>query len=87
MFYHAHGGKLKEEFLFCEDLQTMTRGTDIMDKLNEYFGQHGLEWGHLCGVCTNEASAMLRLHSGFVTFVKEKVPDAICIHCMIHQRT
>ncbi len=45
----VHEGDLKEEFLFCEPLETHTRGIDIFGKVKAFFDREGLEWKNLCG--------------------------------------
>lgn len=56
---YVHDEDLKEEFLFCEPLEQSTKGEDVMQKLTEFFESDGLDWGNLCGICTDGAPAML----------------------------
>ena len=56
---YVHKSDSKEELLFCSDLETTSRGADVMAMLDTYFNDHGLEWAHVCGVCTDGAPAML----------------------------
>lgn len=83
---HVHGEDLKEEFLFCEPLEQSTNGEDVMQKITEFFEAEGLDWGNLCGKCTDGAPAMLGSRSGFVTRVIQKAPNALPHHCMIHRQ-
>ncbi|XP_063584632.1 protein FAM200C-like [Penaeus indicus] len=83
---YVHDEDLKEEFLFCEPLEQSTKGEDVMQKLTEFFEAEGLDWGNLCGICTDGAPAMLGSQSGFVTRVIQKAPNAIPLHCMIHRQ-
>ncbi|XP_045109127.1 zinc finger BED domain-containing protein 5-like [Portunus trituberculatus] len=69
---YVHDEDLKEEFLFCEPLEQSTKGEDVMQKLTEFFESEGLDWGNLCGICTDGAPAMLGSQSGFVTRVIQK---------------
>ncbi|XP_063847651.1 SCAN domain-containing protein 3-like [Scylla paramamosain] len=55
-------------------------------KLTEFFESEGLDWGNLCGICTDGAPTMLGSQSGFVTRVIQKAPYAIPLHCMIHRQ-
>ena len=57
-----------------------------MQKLTEFFESEGLDWDNLCGICTDRAPAMLGSQSCFVTRVKQKAPNAIPLHCMIHRQ-
>ncbi|XP_063889743.1 protein FAM200C-like [Scylla paramamosain] len=83
---YVHDEDLKEEFLFCEPLEQSTKGEDVMQKLTEFFESEGLDWGNLCGICTDGAPAMLGSQSGFVTRVIQKATNAIPLHCMIHRQ-
>ena len=40
----------------------------------------------MIGVCTDGAPAMLGCRSGFQTLVKEKSPNAIGTHCILHRQ-
>ncbi|XP_063872897.1 zinc finger BED domain-containing protein 5-like [Scylla paramamosain] len=62
---YVHDEDLKEEFLFCEPLEQSTKGEDVKQKLTEFFESEGLDWGNLCGICTDGAPAMLGSQSGF----------------------
>lgn len=71
--------------MFRETLEQSTKGEDVMQKLSEFFEANGLDWGKLCGICTDGAPAMLGSKSGFVSRVIQKSPNAIPLHCMIHR--
>ena len=53
---YIHSGDVKEEFLFCSELDTTTTSADIMGKRKTIFEAHGLQWEN---VCADEAPAML----------------------------
>ena len=59
-------GDIKEEFLFCSELDTTTTSADIMKKIKTFFEAAGLQWKDVCEVCTNGAPAMLGSRSAFV---------------------
>ena len=44
-----------------------------------------MKWEKLVGVCTDGAPAMLGCRSGFITRVKQKNPDTVGTHCVIHR--
>ena len=44
-----------------------------------------MKWEKLVGVWTDGAPAMLGCRSGFITRVKQKNPDAVGTHCVIHR--
>ena len=39
--------------MFCEPLKQSTKDEDVMQKLTELFESEGLDWGNLCGICTD----------------------------------
>ncbi|XP_064099360.1 protein FAM200C-like [Macrobrachium nipponense] len=83
---YVHEGKFKEEFLFCQPLETTTKGEDMMKEVTNYFSELGLSWKNVCAVCTDGAPAMLGSKSGFVSRVKEITPEVTVTHCMIHRQ-
>jgi len=82
----ATTNNIKENILFCMPLETTTKGTDIFQKVDHFFEQHGLKWENLCSVCTDGAQAMLGIRSGFSSMAKKMSPEATSIHCMIHRQ-
>ena len=62
---YIHSRDIKEEFLFCNELDTRTTSADIMEKMKTFFEATGLQWEDVCGVCTDGASLMLGSRSGF----------------------
>ena len=63
-------GDIKEEFLFCSELDMTITSADIMKKIKSFFEAAGLQWKDICGVCTDGAPAMLGSRSCFVKKVK-----------------
>ncbi|XP_055543289.1 SCAN domain-containing protein 3-like [Wyeomyia smithii] len=82
---YIHSGELKEEFLFCSELETTTKSDDILATIQVFFESGGLQWDKLCGVCTDGAPAMLGSKSGFQKKIKELSPLVKGVHCMIHR--
>ena len=76
---YIHEEHLEDEFLFCESLDTKTTAKDIFNKID-------IQWKHVIGVCTDGAPAMLGCRSGFQTLVKEKSPNVVSTHCIIHRQ-
>ena len=77
---------MEDEFLFCERLDTRTTAKDIFNKVDRFFEEHDIQWKHVIGVCTDGAPAMLGCRSGFQTLVKEKSPNVVGTHCIIHRQ-
>uniref|UniRef100_UPI00358EC2D2 protein FAM200C-like n=1 Tax=Myxine glutinosa TaxID=7769 RepID=UPI00358EC2D2 len=79
------GFSVKEEFLFCSPLKTTTKSVDIMNIVNNFMEENGIEWTKLGSLCTDGAPAMMGKRSGFVALVKDKCPDVIVTHCVLHR--
>ena len=86
MFFvrYLMGLVVKEEFLFCS-LKTTTKAKDIMNIVNHFMEENGIKWAKLGSLCTDGAQAMMEKKSGFVALVKEKCPDIIVTHCVLHR--
>ncbi len=84
---YFNSGTLKEEFLFCKNLETYGRGEDIFKMLDDYFNEKGLDWQNICGICTDGAASMIGKHRGFQSRVRNVTNDenVIFMHCMIHK--
>ena len=76
---------VKEELLFCSELETTTKAKDVMAKVENFFHKENISWASLCGVCTDGAPAMLGAKSGFQTLVKNKARNVVITHCFIHR--
>uniref|UniRef100_UPI00358FC317 protein FAM200C-like n=1 Tax=Myxine glutinosa TaxID=7769 RepID=UPI00358FC317 len=79
------GFAVKEEFLFCSPLKTTTKSVDIMNIMNHFMEENGIEWTKLGSLCTDGALVMMGKRSGFVALVKDKCPDVIVTHCVLHR--
>ena len=82
---YVHEENFKEEFLFCKPLKLNTRAEDVLEAVNDFFNENGLDWGNLVGITTDGAPTMLGSRSGFQTLVKQRAPLAIGVHCFIHR--
>ena len=82
---YVHVGNFKEEFLFCKPLKLNTRAEDVLEAVNDFFNENGLDWGNLVGITTDGTPTMLGLRSGFQTLVKQHASLAIGVHCFIHR--
>ncbi|XP_068238515.1 SCAN domain-containing protein 3-like [Palaemon carinicauda] len=76
---------IKEEFLCCQNLETSSTATDVMNAVSLFFDKHDLNWNKLVGITTDGAPAMLRLRSDFQAKVKSKAPNTVGVHCFIHR--
>ena len=81
---YAVGTSVKEELLFCSALNTSTKASDILEKVDHFFNENEISWNNLCGVCTDGAPAMLESKSGFRALVQSKATGVIFTHGFIH---
>ena len=63
---------VKEEFLYCNSLETTATIQDVINWISKFYKTQGLQWEKLCGVCMDGALAMLGCKSGFQMKVKER---------------
>ena len=77
---------MKDNILFCSELESTTTAVDVMETLTMFFDHEKLKCEHLCCVCTDRAPAMLEARSGLQTLVQNRSPDAVSMHCMIHRQ-
>ena len=76
---------IEEEMLFCRPLETTTKAEDVLKLVEAYFYEKDMKWEKRVGVCTDGTPAMLGCRSGFIARIKEKNPDVVGTHCVIHQ--
>ena len=76
---------IEEEMLFCRPLETTTKAEDGLKLVDPYFHEKDMKWERLGGVCTDGAPAMLGCRSGFIAKTKQKNPDVVGTHCVIHR--
>lgn len=74
-----------EHVLFCKSLEGKTTGEDIFNVVNAFFGENGLNWRSCTSVCTDAAASMTGRVKGLVARVREKNPDVLWNHCIIHR--
>ena len=82
---YAVGTPVKEELLFCIALNTSTKASDVLEKVDHFFNENEISWSNLCGVCTDGAPAMLGTKSGFRALVQCKATGVIFTHCFVHR--
>ncbi|XP_059097468.1 protein FAM200C-like [Tigriopus californicus] len=83
---YVHEKNIKEEFLFCERLETTTKAVDVFKLIQSFFDRHELAWDLIGSICTDGAPALIGKISGFVAIVKEKAPHVLTTHCVLHRQ-
>uniref|UniRef100_A0A0L8HAD3 HAT C-terminal dimerisation domain-containing protein n=1 Tax=Octopus bimaculoides TaxID=37653 RepID=A0A0L8HAD3_OCTBM len=84
---YVHSDSFKEEFIFCSSLETITRASNILEKVSSFLESENLSWDNMSGCCIDGAPAMLGTKSGFQASVKKRASKVKDIHCMIHHQT
>lgn len=84
--YLGDNSTFKEDLLITQDLETTSKGKDVMKIICDNLEKYGLDWNKLAGFFTDGAPAMLGLRSGLAALVKEKNPATVTMHCMIHRQ-
>ncbi|XP_070408073.1 zinc finger BED domain-containing protein 5-like [Nothobranchius furzeri] len=74
-----------EEFLFGKYLITDTRGQTIFSALEEYFQEKSIPFSNLLACATDGAPAMVGRYRGFIALLKERAPDILTVHCILHR--
>ena len=82
---YVHDQSIEEDLLFCRPLKTTPQAADVMQLVEDFFEEEGLNWGKLVGACTDEAPVMMGARSGFAKLLKQKNPKVVTQHCIIHR--
>lgn len=82
---YEYEGKVREDFLCCQPLQTRTTAEHIFQLLDTFVQEHGIDWKRCIGVCTDGARAMCGRHSGVAARIREVAPEMRWTHCSIHR--
>ena len=77
--------KLVNELLFCKEFDSTTAGEDIYELVNENVLLSKLKWSNCVSVCTDGCPSMRKKTKGFVAHVRQKNPNVVIVHCMIHR--
>ena len=77
--------KLVNELLFCKELDSTTTGGNIFKLVNENVLLSKSKCRNCVSVCTDGCPSMQGKNKGFVTYVRQKNPTAVILHCMIHR--
>ncbi|XP_003247960.1 zinc finger BED domain-containing protein 5-like [Acyrthosiphon pisum] len=78
--------KFKEGILFSQTLKTTTKAVDVFSVLSDFLISNSLPWEKVIDICTDGAQAMTGCKNGFIQLVKEKNPNIISSHCIIHRQ-
>ena len=77
---------LQEEMLFTSNLITDRKGLSIFTAVKSYLEKNDIPMHNIVACATDGAPSMMGRYRGFVAFLKEEVPNALYIHCVIHRQ-
>ncbi|XP_057813067.2 uncharacterized protein LOC131027099 [Cryptomeria japonica] len=63
------------------------KGKTIYDTINQLMNDRGISLTKLVAVSTDGASAMVGRENGFVSLMKQNIPNLISIHCIAHRES
>ena len=72
--------------LFTSTLITDTKGLSIFTAVKSYLEKNDIPMHNIVACATDGAPSMMGRYRGFVAFLKEEVPNALYIHCVIHRQ-
>ncbi|XP_048117914.1 zinc finger BED domain-containing protein 5 [Alosa alosa] len=79
------GRDVAEDMLFIKYLSADTRGETIFNALKEYLQEKSIPLGNILACATDGVPAMVGRYRGFTTFLKERVPQVLTVHCVLHR--
>lgn len=83
---YINGDDLKKDILVSTNLATTSMGNDIFTAVDSYFISNNLNNENLVACCTDRAAAVMGKIKGIKSRLKEKAPECLIFHCMLHRR-
>uniref|UniRef100_A0A5S6QNG2 DUF4371 domain-containing protein n=1 Tax=Trichuris muris TaxID=70415 RepID=A0A5S6QNG2_TRIMR len=78
--------QLTQEFLFERELSTDTKGESIFRVVDHFFKRKAIPLKNIIAVATDGAPSMVGCSRGFVSYLKQVVPEVMTVHCVIHRQ-
>ncbi|CAG9794244.1 unnamed protein product [Diatraea saccharalis] len=78
--------KICQELLFATNLETDTKGETIFNTLEKFCAEKEIPLNNILSIATDGAPAMTGRHKGLIACLKNKDPDVLAVHCVIHRQ-
>ena len=78
--------KFLEELLFCQSLETITRGVDIYHKLSNYIDNHKIPNSNIVSCAAARSPSWMGQNTGCLKFIKNDNPSMLVVDCVIHKK-
>ena len=65
--------QIVNQFLFCKELSTTTKGEDVFNILNDCLSKWQISWTSCVGICRDEAPSIVGCMKGLTSFAKIKM--------------
>ncbi|XP_046686424.1 protein FAM200A-like [Homalodisca vitripennis] len=82
---YVNENQLIEDLLFCKEIEGGTSGKELFDIVNNFMAENDINWEDCVGVCTDGGRSMSGHYQGLQSRIREKAPNAVCTHCIIHR--
>lgn len=79
------GMSAAEELLFCKPIELRATSLALFNILNDFVNHAKIEWKNCVGICTDGARTMSGRFQSLQALVKQKSPQCVWTHCMIHR--
>ncbi|XP_075210485.1 protein FAM200C-like [Lycorma delicatula] len=77
--------KICQELLFARNLETDTKGETVFKTL-EKFCDEKIPLKNIISAATDGAPAITGCQKGFISYLKNKIPDVLVVHCVIYRQ-
>lgn len=74
-----------EELLFCKPIERRATAPELFKIVDDFMYKANIQWKNCVGICTDGARAMSGRFKSLQALVREKSPQCIWTHCMIHR--
>ncbi|KAL4099012.1 hypothetical protein QTP88_023513 [Uroleucon formosanum] len=76
-----------EELLFYKPIFRDTKAKTLFEITNDFMNCNNINWENCLGVCTDGARAMAGHYGGLQALIRQKAPEMIWTHCLIHRES